>query len=86
MKKRIKLNSVEDVKEFVNITRHCEFDIDVQYRHIMLDGKSLLGLMSMDLRLELIVYYREHSEVLEQMLKKFEVKEKKKEYFAPIEG
>lgn len=46
---KIKLNTIEDVKNFVNICSHYEGDIDVrQDRHIV-DGKSVLGVFSLNL-------------------------------------
>lgn len=73
MKTKIKLNSVEDVKKFITIARNCDFDIDVQYHHFFLDGKSLVGLMSIDLRNQLTIYYNGTNPVFETMLKQFEL-------------
>ena len=46
--KRIKLNSVADIKMFVRAAENCPFEIDVCYNHVCVDGKSFLGLMGMD--------------------------------------
>lgn len=47
---KIKLNTIEDIKTFVNIcSKYCDSDIDViQDRHIV-DGKSILGIFSLNL-------------------------------------
>lgn len=49
MERQIKLNETEDVKEFVNAASKCDFDIDVFYNRIIIDAKSILGILSMDL-------------------------------------
>lgn len=72
MKSKISLRSIEDVKEFVAIATKCEFDIDVQYNHIVLDGKSLVGMMNIELNRELTVYSKDTNSVFEAMLRKFE--------------
>lgn len=50
---KIKFKSVNDVRAFVNIVEKCKADIDVQYGSIYLDGKSLEGLLSVQIGLEL---------------------------------
>lgn len=72
MKTKIRLNNAIEVQEFVEIASKCEFDVDVQYRHFIFDGKSLVGLMNMDLSNELIVIYHGFNPVFEAMLKKYE--------------
>ena len=47
--RQIKLNATEDVQEFVNEAAKCSFDIDISYNRIIIDAKSLLGILSMDL-------------------------------------
>ena len=47
--KQIKLNAKEDVQEFVKAAGKCDFDIDVFYNRIIIDAKSILGVLSMDL-------------------------------------
>ncbi len=49
METRVKLNNVDDVKEFVRLAGKCDFDIDVFYNRIIIDGKSILGVLSLDL-------------------------------------
>ena len=52
---QIMLNATEDVKEFVNAASKCDFDIDISYNRIIIDAKSLLGILSMDLTRKLTV-------------------------------
>ena len=45
----IKLNSLEKVKHFVNEATTFECDVDVLYRRYILDAKSIMALLSVDL-------------------------------------
>ena len=54
---KIKLPEVSDAKRFVSAASRCDFDIDVFYNSIIIDAKSLLGVLSMDLTRELTVKY-----------------------------
>ena len=49
VERHIRLNATEDVKEFVNEATKCDFDIDISYNRIIIDAKSLLGILSMEL-------------------------------------
>ena len=55
--KRIMLPTVEEAKEFVATASRCDFDIDVFYNRIIIDAKSLLGVLSLDLTRVLTVEY-----------------------------
>lgn len=46
---KIRLNSIDIVKKFVKITSSYESDIDVIADRAVIDGKSILGLFSLDL-------------------------------------
>ena len=56
---KIKLSSVQDAKDFVNLAGRCDFDIDLYYGHMMIDGKSLIGVLSMDLTRILVVKFED---------------------------
>ena len=43
MRCQIKLNSITDVKEFVNITFKAENDVDLICGKYHIDGKSIMG-------------------------------------------
>ena len=53
--KKIMLPTVADAKEFVQMASRCDFDIDIFYNRIVIDAKSILGVLSLDLTRELIV-------------------------------
>ena len=47
---RIKLNTINDVNSFVNTsTKYYEGDIDVKQGRQIIDGKSILGIFSLNL-------------------------------------
>ncbi|HEX3076345.1 MAG TPA: HPr family phosphocarrier protein [Lachnospiraceae bacterium] len=70
---QIKLQNPEDVKELVNAAGKCEFDIDVMYQRIIVDAKSFLGVLSMDLSRALTVACHGYDQTFEKTLKKYAV-------------
>jgi phosphotransferase system HPr-like phosphotransfer protein len=52
----IKLKTIDDVKEFVNICSKYDVDIDVKQGKFTVDGKSILGIFSLNLIEGLSVY------------------------------
>lgn len=72
MEKKIQLKAFSDVKEFVKAAEKCEYDVDVFYNRVVVDAKSILGVMSMDLTRPLTVkYHVEDQDCFEQTLNKF---------------
>lgn len=55
--RKIMLKTIEDAKKFVNASIKCDFDIDVFYNRVVIDAKSILGVMSLDLTQILTVEY-----------------------------
>ena len=55
--KRILLPTIDDAKMFVAAATQCDFDIDVYYNRVVIDAKSILGVLSLDLRNILTVQY-----------------------------
>ena len=75
MEMRIRLTTMEQVKEFVAIAGKCDFDIDISYNRVVIDAKSILGILSMDLSQPLTVTCNgECSDFLEQ-IEKFAVQD-----------
>ena len=46
---QIKLNSIQDVKDFVNAANKSAKEIDMKSERYSVDAKSLLGMFSLDL-------------------------------------
>lgn len=75
MEKKVKLGSMNEVKEFVKMACKCDFDIDIFYNRVIIDAKSILGVLSMDLNKILTVRcYGECDKFFEE-ISKFEAKE-----------
>lgn len=70
---QIMLNATEDVKEFVNAASKCDFDIDISYNRIIIDAKSLLGILSMDLTRKLTVRCYGENTHFNEVIAKFAV-------------
>lgn len=71
--RKIKLNELQDVKEFVTAAGKCDFDIDIFYNRVTIDAKSILGVLSMDLRNDLTVKYFGEDRSFETILSKYAV-------------
>ena len=63
--KRILLPTIDDAKMFVAAATQCDFDIDVYYNRVVIDAKSILGVLSLDLRNVLTVQYDGENEAFE---------------------
>ncbi len=63
--RKIRLSTIEAVKEFVKITEKCNFDIDLCKDRYTIDAKSIMGIFSMDLTkvLELRIHSDDESTV-----------------------
>jgi len=71
--KKIKLTMPGDVKEFVIEAAKCKFDIDVFYNRVVVDAKSILGVMSLDLSNVLTVQFQGENSSFERFLEKYAV-------------
>ena len=72
--KRILLPTIDDAKMFVAAATQCDFDIDVYYNRVVIDAKSILGVLSLDLKNILTVQYDGENEAFEAFLEKMAVK------------
>ena len=73
VERQIKLTAKEDVKEFVNEASKCVFDIDIIYNRVVIDAKSILGVLSMDLTRVLTVRCNGQDERFNNFLNKYAV-------------
>ncbi|MBE6555560.1 MAG: HPr family phosphocarrier protein [Ruminococcaceae bacterium] len=46
---KIRLSTIADVRDFVNIVSKTDIDIDLQSGRYIVDGKSIMGIFSLDL-------------------------------------
>lgn len=70
--RKIMLPSISAAKEFVKEAGKCDFDIDVFYNRVIIDAKSLLGVLSLDLTRVLTVEYNGENEEFEGLLDELE--------------
>lgn len=76
MKCKIALNSVNDVKAFVNITFRAEKDVDIHCGKYHIDGKAIMGIFSLELDKPIEVELDDHdAEKLLGELQRFIVEE-----------
>lgn len=69
-KKIIRLTA-NQIKDFVNAASRCDFDIDIannDHSHYVVDAKSFLGVMGLNLAGELLVSYNGYNEAFERLL------------------
>lgn len=45
----IRLNTINDVKQFVNTVGKCEYDVDLISGRYAVDAKSIMGIFSLDI-------------------------------------
>ena len=57
---KIRINTIEDVKNFVSVVTGVEFDVDIVSGRYAIDAKSIMGIFSLDLSKELEI--RIHSD------------------------
>ena len=76
MKCKVALNSVNDVTAFVNITFRAEKDVDIHCGKYSIDGKSIMGIFSLELDKPVEVELDDHdAEKLLGELQRFIVEE-----------
>ncbi len=66
--RKIMLPTIADAKEFVAAAGKCDFDIDVFYNRVIIDAKSILGVLSLDLTRVLTVSYNGENGAFEEFL------------------
>ena len=50
---KININTINDVKDFVNIVTKVDYDVDIISGRYAIDAKSIMGIFSLDLSKEL---------------------------------
>ena len=61
----------EEVKAFVNAASKCDYEIDICYNHYIVDAKSILGVLGLDLRQLLTVTCHGYDPEFEQILRTY---------------
>ncbi len=73
---KIRLLTINDVKDFVTATNFCRYDIDLISGRYTVDGKSLMGIFSIvpSEDLQCVIYSDDAAEFIE-LIDRFVVKE-----------
>lgn len=72
MKKMVLLDSVDKVKDFVQQTSKFKGSIDITSGRYVIDGRSLMGILSLDLSKPVAVCYTEDdAELVDVSLSKY---------------
>ena len=69
---QIKLNTINEVKEFVNIVLQCPYDVDLVSGRYIIDAKSIMGIFSLDLTRPIDLEADIDSDDVEELLKKID--------------
>lgn len=70
--KFIKMSNINDIVNFVNEASKVESDINVLKGRYVIDGKSIMGVLSIDLSTGMTVEYPEEATDFENFISKFE--------------
>ena len=67
----IKLATISDVRDFVNAVAAFEDEIDLQSGRYVVDGKSIMGIFSLDLSspIEMVIYGDKEDELIAKVEK-----------------
>lgn len=66
----IRINTINDVKNFVTIVTKCSYDVDIVSGRYAIDAKSIMGIFSLDLSKELEL--RIHSDNCEELIEELD--------------
>ena len=64
----IKLDSIDEVKEFCGLTNGCKYDVDLISGKYTVDAKSIMGIFSLDLTKALKMVIHADGEAAEDFL------------------
>ncbi len=62
----IRINTINDVKDFVTIVTKCNYDVDIVSGRYAIDAKSIMGIFSLDLSKTLEL--RVHSDNCDELM------------------
>lgn len=71
----VKMNGIQDVMTFVKIASSIDGDILVKKGIYCIDGKSLMGMFSIDLTNGVVIEYPDDAIILDEFLDNYKVAE-----------
>ncbi|MCR5457513.1 MAG: HPr family phosphocarrier protein [Clostridiales bacterium] len=73
---KISLSSINDVRDFVDVVRKYDMEIDLSSGRYVVDAKSIMGIFSLDLLKPItLTAYSDNTEKLFEELDKYVIKE-----------
>ncbi len=70
----IKLSSVQDIREFVNVVILADYDVDLVQGRYVIDAKSIMGIFSLDLLSPItLIAHTDKADALFEKIAKFVV-------------
>lgn len=72
MHRKIRLR-LDEVKDFVAAASKCDFDIDIAYNRFVVDAKSIVGVLGLDLNQILTISYNGYNPEFEKYLNRFAI-------------
>ena len=72
-KTKVFLQAINDVKEFVTIVMHYDFDIDLVSGRYVIDAKSIMGIFSLDLSkpIDLSIHTEDNIDEIMEVIKPY---------------
>lgn len=70
----ISLNSIDNVKNFVNLVCKYDFDVDLTSGRYVVDAKSIMGIFSLDLAKPILLEAHTDDEAIKNDMKDFLLK------------
>lgn len=71
--KKIRLSDTEEVKDFVRAAGKCDFDIDVFYNRVVIDAKSILGMIGIGIKKDIVIKYAGENHNFERVIDKYAI-------------
>lgn len=70
----IKIEKYENIKKLVELNTKIEGDVTIKRGKYVIDGKSIMGILSIDLSKGAYIEYPEDADELTNFLKEFEIR------------
>ena len=64
----VQLDSFEKIKDFINITNKLDYDLDLVADKYIVDGKSIMGILSLDLSKPIMVQIINSNEYPDELI------------------
>ena len=69
--KMVKITTISDVKDLINYTRAVDGDVLIKKGNYIVDGSSILGVLSLDMSTPVEIVYPQDALELESFLNQF---------------